>query len=79
MGKPQKLTNNVINIPTALKSKYINITLHMDSVVVSGQIFLVSIEKSIHYRDTPVVESKSKKDFYTALDLTLYKYNHAGF
>ena len=71
--------DDVIAIPNELWVQHININLHMDSVIVSGRVFLASVSKPIYYHDAPLVKSKKTKDFYNALDTTIHKYNHAGF
>ena len=51
----------------------------MDSLVISGRVFLASIGKPIYYRDAQVIENKQKGTFYKALDQTLRQYNRAGY
>ena len=77
--KPKVLRSDVIVIPNALRLRHLNIDLHMDSVVVSGRVFLALIRNPIYYCDAPLVKSKKAVDFYDVLDTTVCKYNHAGF
>ena len=69
--QPLKHHNDVILTPKELKVKCNPITLHMDSLVISGCVFLASIGKPTYFCDAQVVENKKKDAFYTSLNKTI--------
>ena len=61
--QPLKCHNDAILMPKELKVKCDPITLHMDSLVISGRAFLASVGKLIYFQDAQVGENKKKDAF----------------
>ena len=59
-------------MPKELKAKCHPITLHVDSRIVSGCVFLDSVGKPMHFEDSQAVENKKKETFH-ALDHTIHQ------
>ena len=76
---PMKSMNNIMWTPKELKMKCVNMTLHMDVVVIGRRVFLASTGKPVHCGDAQAMKSKKNKDFHEALDETVKQHNGAGF
>ena len=77
--QPLKYHNDVILVPKELKVKCDPITSHMDSLVISGRVFLASIGKPMCFCNAQVVENKKKDVFYASLDKTICQCSKAGY
>ena len=51
----------------------------MDTMHISSEAFLVTVDKTIKYRGCESIRGQSDNDHYTALDKMLKVYNATGF
>ena len=77
--QPKQVVHTRVEIPAELIIKYRDMVLCMDTMHVSSEAFLATIDKTVKFRGCVALGGQTDEAHYKALDKILRIYNAAGF
>ena len=76
---PEKVIDDIIDIPEELIRKNNAIELAIDLIFINQVILMTTIDRTVKYRTVVPLDSRRKEELYRGLDTVLRLYNKAGF
>ena len=77
--KPPIIKEDFIEIPPKILEHNKEITLNIDNMFICGLSQFTGIDETVHARHCLPLSSRTKNEFYKAINVIMRKYNSAGF